>query len=81
MQDNYSDQPSLVTSDPRERKDDKFTGLEDENTASETVVSEMKFRGVMSQYEMEILTTWFPKCAQTLSDVLRNRPRRLGDEL
>jgi hypothetical protein len=49
-----------------------------EHSGSETAANEMKFLGVMSQYEMEILTRLFPKCAQTLADVLRNRPRPLG---
>jgi hypothetical protein len=30
------------------------------------------FRAIMSQREMEILTTWFPKHAETLAAVLRN---------
>jgi hypothetical protein len=74
VQDNYSDQIPTSTSDQSEQKDENFTGLESENTASETAASEVNFRSVMSQYEMEILTKLFPKCAQTVADVLRNRP-------
>jgi hypothetical protein len=47
---------------------------EDENTDSPSKVIEMKLRNVMTQGEMETLTTWFPKAAQTLAYVLRNRP-------
>jgi hypothetical protein len=46
---------------------------EDENTDSAATVIEMKLRNVMTQGEMEILTTLFPKAAQTLAGVLRNR--------
>jgi len=55
--------------------------LEDQNTVSEPAVTEKKLRSVMSQYEMEILTTLFPKYAQTLAGVLRNRLKQFGDEL
>jgi hypothetical protein len=47
---------------------------EHENTYSASVVIEMKLRNVMTPGEMEILTTWFPKAAQTLASVLLNRP-------
>jgi hypothetical protein len=81
MTDNYSYQTSLSTSDQSDRKNDHFAGLADESTVSETAVAEVNFRGVMSAYEMEILTRLFPKCAQTLAAVLRDRAPRLKDEL
>jgi hypothetical protein len=73
MQDNYSYQ----TSQSKSEQSDNFQNL----TVSESAATEMKFRSVMSEYEMEILTTLFPKCAQTLAGVLRNRPQQFGDEL
>jgi hypothetical protein len=81
MPDSYSCQTSLSTPDQSGEKNDRFTRLEDESTVSEPAFSETKFRSVMSQYEMEILTTLFPKCTQTLANVLRNRPLRLEEEL
>ena len=54
---------------------------EDENIYSASAVIEMKLRNVMTHGEMEILTTWFPKAAQTLASVLRNRPPELLDAL
>jgi hypothetical protein len=47
---------------------------EDENTYSASTIMEMKLRNVMTYGEVQILTTWFPKAAQTLASVLRNRP-------
>jgi hypothetical protein len=81
MQDNYSYQASLTKSEQSDRKEDDFSDLEEQNTAREPAATEMKFLSVMSQYEMEILTTLFPKCAETLAGVLRNRPQRFEDEL
>jgi hypothetical protein len=46
---------------------------EDEKTYSASTLIEAKLGDVMTPREMEILTTWFPKTAQTLADVLRNR--------
>jgi hypothetical protein len=45
----------------------------DEKTYNASTVIEMKLRNLMTHGEMEILTTWFPKAAQTLASVLRNR--------
>ena len=75
MQDDYSYQTSLAKSEHSERKQDDFIDAEDEEAG------EIRFRSVMSQYEMKILTKLFPKCAQTLARVLRNRPQRFEDEL
>jgi hypothetical protein len=47
---------------------------EDENTDIAHAVIETKLRNVMTQGEMEILKTWFPKAARTLAGVLRKRP-------
>jgi hypothetical protein len=46
---------------------------EDEsNDSAETTLG-----SVMTQREMRILTTLFPKAAQTLACILRNRPHEL----
>lgn len=74
MQDNYSDQTVGLTSDESDRTGINLSRLDDENTASDPASGEVDFRSVMSQYEMEILTKLFPKCARTLAGVLRNRP-------
>ena len=74
MQDNYSDQTAGLTSDESDRRDENLSGLDEENTATDPASGEVNFRSVMSQYEMEILTKLFPKCARTLAGVLRNRP-------
>jgi hypothetical protein len=78
MQDSYS---SLAKSETSDHKEDDFGNLNEENTVGGAADTEMKFLSVMSQYEMEILTTLFPKCAQTLAGVLRNRPQQFEDEL
>jgi hypothetical protein len=80
MQANYSHQPSL--SEPeRDQPEDDFAHLEGRNSLSESAVTEVKFLSVMTHYEMEILKTLFPKCAETLAGVLRNRPQPFGEEL
>jgi hypothetical protein len=81
MPDNYTYQSTLSKSEQSDQKEDDFSELEDQNTVSEPPVAEMKLRSIMSQYEMEILTTLFPKYAQTLAGVLRNRVKQFGDEL
>jgi hypothetical protein len=79
MRDDYSCETSLVKSAASER--DQDSGFEDPNIASESAITEMQFRSVMSQYEMAILRRLFPKCAETLAGVLRNRPQQFDDEL
>jgi hypothetical protein len=46
---------------------------ENEKSDSGSKLIETKLGDVMTPAEMEILTTWFPKAAQTLAGVLRNR--------
>jgi len=81
MQDDSLHQTSQSKSEQNAPKEDDLMDLEGEKMLSESAVSEMRFRNVMSQHEMEILTTLFPKCAETLAGVLRNRPRQFEDEL
>jgi hypothetical protein len=73
MHDNYSGQMLSSKSDQSDLKAD-IIDTEDENTDSPLKVIEMKLRHVMTQSEMETLTIWFPKAAQTLARVLHNRP-------
>jgi hypothetical protein len=74
MQDDYSCDIVSSKTNQGDFKLEDIIGTEDENTDSVSKVIEMKLRNVMTQSEMETLTTWFPKAAQTLARVLRNRP-------
>ena len=74
MHSNYSGQTLSSKSHQSDLKLEEIIDTEDENTGSPSKVIEMKLPNVMTQGEMEILTTWFPKAAQTLAGVLRNRP-------
>ena len=73
MEDDYSSQVLPPESDQIDLKPEDIVDTEDENTDSVSAVIEMKLCNVMTQGEMEILTTLFPKTAQTLAGVLRNR--------
>jgi hypothetical protein len=73
MQDDYSCQVLPPKSDQIDLKPEDIVDTEDENTDSVSAVIETKLHNVMTQGEMEILTNLFPKTAQTLADVLRNR--------
>jgi hypothetical protein len=48
--------------------------MQDETNDSASTVNGMELRNVMTNSEMTILTTWFPKAAQTLACVMRKRP-------
>jgi hypothetical protein len=74
MQDDFSCDILSSKTDQGDFKLGDIIGTEDENTDSASKVIGMKLRNVMTQSEMETLTTWFPKAAQTLARVLRNRP-------
>jgi hypothetical protein len=79
MQDDYSYQTSPSTSVQSDWKVDDVIYSEDEDNVSEPSATELKLRSVMSQRDMETLTSWFPKSAQALACVLRTRAQRLGD--
>jgi hypothetical protein len=66
MQNDYSCQVSPSKSDPIDLKLEDAIDAEDENSE----VIEMKLRNLMSQGEMEVLTTLFPKASKTLAWVL-----------
>jgi hypothetical protein len=66
MQNDYSCQVSPSKSDPIDLKLKDAIDAEDENSE----VIEMKLRNLMSQGEMEVLTTLFPKASKTLAWVL-----------
>lgn len=72
MHDDYSCEVLSPKSHQIDSKLEDIDG-EDEKIYSASTVIEMKLRNVMTHGEMEILTTWFPKAAQTLAGVLRNR--------
>lgn len=74
MQDNYPYQTSFPTSDQTDWKTDDIIDSGDEKTDTASSFAETKFRSLMTQREMEVLTTWFPKAARALACVLRNRP-------
>jgi hypothetical protein len=74
MQDNDLYQMLRRKSDQIDLKLEDIIETEDENIGGASASTKMKFRRVMTQREMEILTTLFPKTAQTLAGVLRNQP-------
>jgi len=73
MQDDYSCQVLPPKSDPIDLKLEDIIEVEDENTDSPSTAIEMKLRNVMTQGEIDILTTLFPKASKTLACVLHNR--------
>ena len=74
MQDDYSCQVLPPKSDQIDLKLEDTIDTEDENTDSPSTVIETKLGNLMTQGEMEILTTLFPKASKTLACVLRKRP-------
>jgi hypothetical protein len=74
MQNDYSCQVSPSKSDQIDLRPEDVIDAEDENTDSPSTVIEMQLRNLMTQGEMEILTTLFPKASKTLARVLRKRP-------
>ena len=78
MQDSHSGQMLSSESDQLDLKAqdiaEDLLEPKDENTDSVFAVIEMQLSNVMTQGEMETLTNLFPKAAQTLAAVLRNRP-------
>jgi hypothetical protein len=74
MQDDYSCPVLPSKSDQIDLKLEDIIDTEDKNTDSPSTVIETKLRNLMTQSEMEILTTLFPKASKTLAYVLRQRP-------
>jgi hypothetical protein len=70
MQNDYSCQVSPSKSDPIDLKLEDAIDAEDENSDSPSTVIETKLRNFMTQGEMEVLTTLFPKASKTLAWVL-----------
>ena len=60
-------------SDEIERKVGNIMNSEDQNNDNACTATESRLGSVMSQREVQILTTLFPKAAQTLAGVLCNR--------
>jgi hypothetical protein len=76
MQHDYSYQTSFQA-DQISWKVDNPVNSEDENNDNASTVHRLKLRNPITQGEMEILRTWFPKAAKTLACVLRKRPLEL----
>ena len=70
MQDDCSCQMLPPKSDQIDLKLEDIIDTEDENTDSPSTVIETELRHVITQGEMEVLTTWFPKASKTLAWVL-----------
>jgi hypothetical protein len=75
MQLDDSCESSPAKSDQIDLKLHEPVDSEDETNDSASRVNGTELRNVMTQREMRILTTWFPKSAQTLACILRKRPR------
>ena len=73
MQNVYSCQVLPPKSDQIDLKLEGIIDTEEEDTDSPSAVIETELRNVMTQGEMEIMTTLFPKASKTLVSVLRNR--------
>jgi hypothetical protein len=70
MQNDYSRQVLPLKSDQIDLKLEDIIDAEDENGDSPSTVIEKELRDLITQGEMEILTTWFPKASKTLAWVL-----------
>jgi hypothetical protein len=66
-------QTSAPRADEIERKVGDIMNSEDQNNDNACTVTESRLGSVMSHREVQILTTLFPKAAQTLAGVLCNR--------
>jgi hypothetical protein len=73
IQDDYSRPVLPSESDHIDLKSEDIIDTEDENADNPSTVIETKLRDVMTQGEIEILTTLFPKASNTLASVLRKR--------
>jgi hypothetical protein len=74
MQDDYSCPVLPAKSDQINLKLEDIIDTEDGNSDSPSTVIETKLRNVITQGEIEILATLFPKASKTLASVLRKRP-------
>jgi hypothetical protein len=74
MQNNYSCEISAPKSARIDLQPEEILDIENENTDSASAVIKTKLRNVITEGEIEVLTSWFPKAAQTLARVLRERP-------
>jgi hypothetical protein len=74
MQNNYSCEISAPKSARIDLQPEEILDIENENTDSASAVIKTKLGNVITEGEIEVLTSWFPKAAQTLARVLRERP-------
>ena len=70
MQNDYSSEVLASKSDQIDLRPEDIIDTEDENTDSPSTVIETELRHVITQGEIEILMTWFPKASKTLAWVL-----------
>jgi hypothetical protein len=75
MQNDYSCQVLPSKSDKIDLRAEDVIDTEDESADSPSTVIETELRHVITQGEMEILTTWFPKASKTLAWVLSKQRR------
>jgi hypothetical protein len=75
MQNDYSCQVLPSKSNKIDLRPEDVIDAEDENSDSPSTVIETELRHVITQGEMEILTTWFPKASKTLAWVLSKQRR------
>jgi hypothetical protein len=70
MQNDYLCQVFPSKSDKIDLRPEDVIDTEDENSDSPSTLIETELRHIMTQGEMDILTTWFPKASKTLAWVL-----------
>jgi hypothetical protein len=70
MQNDYLCQVFASKSDKIDLRPEDVIDTEDENSDSPSTLIETELRYIMTQGEMDILTTWFPKASKTLAWVL-----------
>jgi hypothetical protein len=70
MQNDYLCQAYPSKSDQIDLRPEDVIDTEDENTDNPSTLIETELRHVMTQGEMDILATWFPKASKTLAWVL-----------
>jgi hypothetical protein len=73
MQNDYLCQVFPSKSDKIDLRPEDVIDTEDENSDSSSTFIETELRHIMTQGEMDILTTWFPKASKTLAWVLSNQ--------
>ena len=79
MQDDKAYPASFSTSDQSGCDVSDLVVSRDGDTVGALPAAESNLRSIMSQHEMETLTSWFPRSAQALAFILRARADQMGD--